>query len=108
MPRMTVCTDAACPELVPAGGSEAKCAAHARPKWQGRSQSGLQRPGNWGSIRARVLRRDRRRCVMCGEPGNEVDHIVPVSRGGSWSMDNLQTLCSPHHRVKTRNERRSA
>lgn len=41
-----------------------------------------------------VLRRDRYRCVFCGEGGRlEVDHIIPWSAGGSDEMDNLRTLC---------------
>lgn len=34
--------------------------------------------------------------------GNEVDHIVPVSKGGNESM--LTLLCHEHHVLKTRNE----
>lgn len=51
-------------------------------------------------IRWRVLERDGRRCQICGaSPATDVtaklhvDHIVPVSRGGASTMDNLQTLC---------------
>lgn len=47
-----------------------------------------------------VLRRDNYRCVKCGATPSvdhrvelEVDHIVPVARGGRNSLDNLQTLC---------------
>lgn len=105
MPRMTVCTAQGCPELVPAGRSESKCDAHARPAWSNPSRHTRERPRNWRIIRGRVKRRDRGRCVMCGLPGNEVDHIVPVSEGGTWDMDNLQLLCGPHHIVKTRMDR---
>ena len=106
VPRMTVCSATGCPELCPVG--ESRCPEHARPAWSNPSQHTLQRPRNWKAIRARVLRRDGHRCRMCGQPGAEVDHIVPVSKGGSWEAANLQTLCRPHHIAKTRNERRSA
>lgn len=56
------------------------------------------------SIRQRffIFRGDRFRCRICGASGVplEVDHIVPVSRGGSNARDNLQTLCSPCNRGK--------
>jgi hypothetical protein len=52
-------------------------------------------------VRLAVLKRDNYRCVKCGASPNddksirlEVDHIVPGSRGGLATMENLQTLCS--------------
>lgn len=50
------------------------------------------------AMRYDVLRRDGFRCVRCGRGREDgvklhVDHIVPVSRGGKSTMDNLQTLC---------------
>lgn len=53
------------------------------------------------SMRYRVLHRDGFRCVKCGRcPATEpevrlhVDHVLPWSRGGSSTEDNLQTLCA--------------
>lgn len=51
----------------------------------------------WRVVRARVLARDERRCRLRG-PGctgraDTVDHIVPVSRGGSDRMENLRAAC---------------
>lgn len=44
--------------------------------------------------RAIVLQRDGNNCLLCGTRENlGVSHIVPVSRGGSSDVDNLQTLC---------------
>lgn len=50
------------------------------------------------ALRYDVLRRDGFKCVRCGRGREDgvklhVDHIVPVSRGGKSTMDNLQTLC---------------
>jgi len=52
-------------------------------------------------VRYQVLKRDGECCVKCGASPEtdrrvrlEVDHIVPVSKGGTDSLDNLQTLCS--------------
>lgn len=32
-------------------------------------------------------------CVKCDKPATEADHIIPRSRGGADSRDNLQPLC---------------
>lgn len=41
-----------------------------------------------------VLRRDGGTCVACGSTEHlTVDHILPVSRGGTNEPDNLQCLC---------------
>ncbi len=31
----------------------------------------------------------------------EADHVVPLAEGGSYSLDNIQTLCVPCHKEKT-------
>lgn len=43
-------------------------------------------------------------CVKCGEPGVDVDHIVPVMKGGQTEMSNLQFLCKLCHIEKSRND----
>ncbi|GGW89389.1 hypothetical protein GCM10010341_07730 [Streptomyces noursei] len=49
-----------------------------------------------------MLARDRFACQSCGSRTElEVDHIVSVSRGGSWELDNLWVLCRTCHRKKT-------
>lgn len=39
-------------------------------------------------------------CVYCGEPCQDVDHIVPLSRGGSLEWDNLAATCGSCNRSK--------
>jgi 5-methylcytosine-specific restriction endonuclease McrA len=52
-------------------------------------------------VRALVLVRDGGRCRRCGSARNlEVDHIVPLSRGGDSDDRNLQTLCRRCNRRK--------
>lgn len=50
-------------------------------------------------IRWLVLQRDEFRCVKCGQAASstvslEVDHIVPVAKGGFDTIENLQILCN--------------
>ncbi len=42
-----------------------------------------------------VLRRDGRICVYCSRPAGTVDHVVPRSRGGESSWENLVACCGP-------------
>ena len=52
-------------------------------------------------LRYQVLKRDNFKCCACGaspakDPAVElhIDHIIPWSKGGESTIDNLQTLCS--------------
>lgn len=45
-------------------------------------------------IRAAVLDRDGHRCYYCGSTYNlTIDHIIPVAKGGTSTIENLRTLC---------------
>lgn len=58
-----------------------------------------------GHLRHKVFVRDNYRCVECGatnmETTLEIDHIIPVSKGGTNDIDNLQTLCKECNRAKS-------
>ena len=52
------------------------------------------------ALRRCVLSRDDFKCVYCGASPKQnpiirlqIDHIIPVSRGGKSVLENLQTLC---------------
>ena len=55
-------------------------------------------------LRHEVFKRDGYRCRECGaskdETSLEIDHIVPVARGGTNDIGNLQTLCRECNRMK--------
>ena len=53
-----------------------------------------------------VLKRDGYKCKICGVSASdgaklEVDHIIPISKGGKTVIDNLQTLCRSCNRGKS-------
>lgn len=48
----------------------------------------------WRELRKQVFARDGDTCAYCGARGaNNIDHIIPVARGGSYDMDNLVVAC---------------
>lgn len=59
------------------------------------------------SLRYDVFKRDNFSCQLCGRTPQEdgvkleVDHIIPVSKGGTNDMSNLQTLCFDCNRGKS-------
>lgn len=84
----------------PAGQTAQTAKPAARKRTRGRA---------WMQIRERVLSREPlcRECAKVGETrvAVQVDHIVPLSRGGSDEMTNLQPLCQVHHDEKSARER---
>jgi hypothetical protein len=58
---------------------------------------------NWGILREQVLSRDAYECQesdgYCKGP-LQIHHRIPLSKGGSNSADNLETLCVYHHSLK--------
>ena len=52
-------------------------------------------------MRFSIYKRDHNRCRICGRRTGdlEVDHIIPIAKGGKSTYDNLQTLC---HRCNVR------
>lgn len=63
----------------------------------------------WLRLRAQVLETEPRclRCLQAGKlsAATQVDHIVPLKRGGSNEISNLQPLCHDCHAHKSAAER---
>lgn len=95
---MRLCADAGCSILVRSG----RCSYHERQHQQRRGPNGWARQQQTRSILAanpwcqdcRIVRS----CV--------VDHITPLSHGGTNDASNLQALCTSCHNRKTNSERR--
>lgn len=67
----------------------------------------------WRRLRQEVLERDHYLCQRCRRKGlvteaAEVDHVVPLSEGGTDKPENLEAICSPCHVDKTQRESRHA
>lgn len=45
--------------------------------------------------RRAVFGRDGHRCQYCGGPAESLDHVLPRSRGGAHSWDNVVACCRP-------------
>ena len=73
-----------------------------------RSNQKIQRSLMTPELRQQILRRDNWTCQRCGnsiykEPNLllEIDHIIPISKGGKTIPSNLQTLCWKCNRSKS-------
>jgi 5-methylcytosine-specific restriction endonuclease McrA len=53
------------------------------------------------AVKLSVWQRDGGKCVVCGalEP-LQFDHILPYSKGGTSSAENIQLLCARHNLAK--------
>lgn len=79
-----------------------------RSGWGKRSGLTYRQSPRWKQIRLAVLKRDGFRCTAidgntnqrCGETATDVDHVS----GHSDDLDNLTSLCSHHHHMKTSSE----
>ena len=103
----------------PAGRSKRSCDIEITPnilkniqaeiskKIERSGHSKLQRNAMTTDLREAIKKRDNYTCCICGnsiykEPNLllEVDHIIPISKGGKTEANNLQTLCWRCNRKK--------
>lgn len=56
------------------------------------------------SVRKYVYQRNNYQCQSCGKTNQEtqlnIDHIIPLAKGGSNDISNLQTLCKQCNQSK--------
>ncbi len=53
------------------------------------------------SVRDYVFQRDNYQCQSCGKKQQlNIDHIIPLAKGGSNDISNLQTLCQTCNQQK--------
>ena len=45
--------------------------------------------------RRAIFLRDGHRCQYCGAPAENIDHVIPRSRGGRHAWDNVVAACRP-------------
>ena len=48
----------------------------------------------WRELRQHILRRDNYECAYCGQQADTVDHIIPLSKGGTHHETNLTSACA--------------
>jgi 5-methylcytosine-specific restriction endonuclease McrA len=56
-------------------------------------------------VKKQALKRDNYKCVVCGRGKKDgvelcVDHIIPLDKGGTNTLDNAQTLCMQCNLIK--------
>lgn len=85
---------------------DAKQPSRENPLW-------LVRRMGWNRLRRKlaplVFKRDGYRCRNCGDTEDlQVDHVIPLARGGGNEPGNLQTLCKRCNNAKGPHGRRSS
>ena len=101
-----------CPRHGPFTGRECRACAKARPRRPDTDRPNARQRGydrEWDRVRSAHISRFPK-CAVCGEPADDVDHIVPISEAPHRRLDpdNLQSLCRKHHNQKTKSQGRGA
>lgn len=79
--------------------------SRAVPEWRGRTDDSRVPP----RVKLRIYFRYRGRCQSCirklatGDVP-QFDHIIALANGGTNSETNIQLLCSPCHKAKTKKD----
>lgn len=82
-----------------------------RTPWRKRAGAPKRTLGGrtWYKMRRQVLVEQRGSCALCGfvlvDGEWALDHITPLSKGGSDERANLQAICHPCHEKKSARDR---
>ena len=89
--------------FIPTKENPSYCARHKPTK----KKNKLYNPYNSTEYRKNraYLKANYKRCFKCMTPGTpfnklEVDHIIPVSKGGGHNLSNLRILCKKCHKLR--------
>ena len=55
----------------------------------------------WRELRLKILARDANTCGYCGAEAKHIDHIIPVSAGGTDDAENLTAACARCNQLKS-------
>ena len=95
-----ICTVPGCPNI--------DCQEHQRPAWRNARERRPRTMSGWADQERarRVMRRHGRVCHVCGREGaDQVDHVIPLARGGADDESNLRPIHAvPCHKAKTQRE----
>lgn len=113
LPRkpLSPCAQHGCPELT----DERYCDSHAglrRQAWQTSHRKARRQGSGWEeqARHKRIMRQHQGICHVCNKPGaDQVDHVIPLSQGGTDEDDNLAPIHAyPCHKDKTAREAQQA
>ena len=66
--------------------------------WAQKSRRKQELPPNWQYLRKQTFIRDNYKCVLCGAPATDCDHI---GNKHNHEITNLRSLCTQCHRKRT-------
>ncbi len=56
------------------------------------------------NVRTFIFKRDNYKCLLCSSSNRlQIDHIIPITKGGKNKISNLQTLCGSCNSRKSNN-----
>lgn len=74
-----------------------------KPKDETEAEANIRKPIP-SEVKREVWRRDEGKCTKCGSRERlEFDHIIPVTKGGSNTVRNIELLCESCNREKSAN-----
>lgn len=103
------CGNPECGTLVPAG---VRYCAECDQPWKSTgppTRSSRSADARWRRLTKQILKRDNHQCQIryvgiCTGRATEVDHIIPVTQGGTDHPSNLQAACRECHLAKSSDE----